>query len=97
MAMRKNTKPLQLGRTPIILTYDYLALGDKINSQKLSYEFIYLFIPFLTTWTLKGHFFHFYPFWVILKAMGSPFNHLHFIFKPSLKKKGGLQGRWLIE
>jgi hypothetical protein len=40
----------------------------------------------LTTWTLKGHFFHFYPFWVILKAIGSPFN-LHFIFKPSLKKK----------
>jgi len=49
MAMRKNTKPLQLGRKPIILTYDYLALGNKINSQKLSYEFIYLFIPFLTT------------------------------------------------
>jgi hypothetical protein len=37
MAMIKITKPLQLGRTPIILTYDYLALGDKIISQKLSY------------------------------------------------------------
>ncbi len=37
MAMRKNTKPLQLGRTLIVLTFDYLALSDKINSQKLSY------------------------------------------------------------